>query len=47
MILEEGVGKYPLGLHLDVLEDKEGNWTFEDIRSSEFEKKWIPSQVEI
>jgi len=44
VILEEGIGKYPIGLHLDTLEDKEGKWTIEDVSSEKFEVRWIPSE---
>ncbi len=42
--LKKEVSKYPLGFHLDILEDKNGVWTLDDVRSSGIEKKWIPSQ---
>jgi len=47
VILEEGKGKYPLGLHLDILEDKEGKLTIEQVKSKEFENKWIQNKIEI
>jgi len=47
LILEEGKGKYPLGHHLDILEDKEGNWTFEEISSPSFVSKWTPNKVKV
>ena len=47
VVLEEGNGKYPLGKNMDILEDKEGKWTIEDVGSLEFEKKWVPSEVKV
>ncbi len=47
IIFEEGKGKYPLGLHLDILEDKKGVLTIETVSSSEFEDKWFQSEVKI
>lgn len=44
IILEEGRGTYPMGLHLDILEDRVGEWTIEDVRSDEFVEKWIPNK---
>jgi hypothetical protein len=37
---------YPLGLHLEILEDKDGAWTIEDITSPEISQRFIPSQEE-
>jgi len=37
---------YPLGLHLEILEDKDGAWTIEDITSPEISQRFVPSQEE-
>lgn len=47
VILEEGKGEYPLGLHLDILEDKSGKWTIEEVSSPEFTENWLPSQKDV
>ncbi|MBK8395846.1 MAG: response regulator [Leptospiraceae bacterium] len=47
VILNEDKGKYPLGLYLEILEDKEGKLTIEDIQKPEMEKLWIRSKKEV
>jgi len=47
VILEDGKGKYPLGLHLDILEDTFGKYTIEEMSSDKFEKRWVPNQQEV
>jgi signal transduction histidine kinase/PAS domain-containing protein len=47
IILTEGQGKYPLGLHLQILEDPTGNLTIEDVSSPPFNSKFVPSHVEV
>ena len=37
---------YPLGLHLEILEDIDGAWTIEDITSPEISQRFVPSQEE-
>jgi PAS domain S-box-containing protein len=44
LISEQDV--YPLGLHLEVLEDKDGAWTIEDVTSPEISQQFVPSQEE-
>ncbi|MCP3873544.1 MAG: SpoIIE family protein phosphatase [Desulfobacteraceae bacterium] len=46
VILEENKGEYPLGMHIDILEDKEGKWTIDDIVSPEISKQFVTSEVE-
>jgi signal transduction histidine kinase len=38
--------RYPLGLHIEILEDKEGTLTFEDVTSPEIAALFVPSQNE-
>jgi class 3 adenylate cyclase len=47
VILTEDKGEYPLGLHLEILEDKDGKLTLDDIRKPEMEKLWVKSKVEV
>ncbi len=37
---------YPLGLHLEILEDKNGAWTIEDVTEPEISQQFVPSQEE-
>ncbi len=37
--------KYPLGMHLDLIEDADKKLTFEDIRSDQFSSRWKASHV--
>ena len=45
VVLTDQQNEYPLGLHLEILEDKEKTLTFENISSSEFDSLFIPSQT--
>lgn len=47
LILTDEQGKYPLGLHMEILEDLSGELTIEDVTSPEFEAQFIPSQVAV
>lgn len=38
--------QYPLGLQLEILEDKEKQWTIEDVTSPEIAAQFVPSQEE-
>ncbi len=42
-----GTGRYPLGLHLDLLEDRAGALGIDQARSPEFDRQWIPSTAEV
>jgi len=42
--VEEGVGQYPLGLHLNILEDPERQWKMSDITLPGMQKQFRPSQ---
>jgi len=45
--LTDDRGKYPLGLHLEILTDPSGQLTIEQVSSSAYDKQFIPSQVEV
>ncbi len=47
LILTDKQDRYPLGLHLEILEDPSGKLTFEDVLSPTYEDKFSSSQVEI
>jgi len=46
IILSEDKGKYPIGYYLEILEDKEGTLTIDDIRNPEMENLWVRSKSE-
>ncbi|MBK8396689.1 MAG: hypothetical protein IPL26_15825 [Leptospiraceae bacterium] len=47
VILPEEVGEYPLGLYLEILEDKEGKLTIDDIQKPELENLWMKSKSDV
>ena len=47
LILTNEQDKYPLGLYLEILEDKDKTWTIEDVNSAEFVGQFVPSQDEV
>ena len=47
VVLGEGQGEIPLGLHLDLLEDKEGSWTLEDVMSFKFDDIFVASEQKV
>ncbi|MDM8526087.1 7TM diverse intracellular signaling domain-containing protein [Desulfococcaceae bacterium HSG8] len=47
VITEEGKGRYPMGLHLDILIDKEAKLTIRDVMSDEVSRQFVPSEWEI
>ena len=47
VILTDGQDRYPLGLHLELLEDKEKRWTIEDVTSPDLAGRFRPSQEEV
>ncbi|NOX32271.1 MAG: PAS domain S-box protein [Deltaproteobacteria bacterium] len=47
IILTDQKGKYPLGLHLEILEDPGRQLTIDDVTSVEFNNKFIPSQLKV
>ncbi len=42
--IEKGITSYPLGKHLDILEDPAGTLTFEQVRAEPFAAKFVASQ---
>lgn len=44
--LKPGIGKYDLGLHADILEDKLGKLTIKQVSSSAYADQWVQSQQE-
>jgi hypothetical protein len=46
IILTDEQDQYPLGLHFEILEDKEGILTIEDVTSPEIAAEFVPSQEE-
>ena len=47
LILNQGSGEIPLGLHLELLEDPHKQWSIEDVMSAEMSQKFTVSKVEI
>ena len=47
VVLTDEQGEYPLGLHLEYLEDPGGTLTIEEVASSEYDDRFLPSQQEI
>ena len=47
VVLTDSQSKYPLGLHLELLEDPTGQLTIDDVSSSAHDDQYIPSQAEI
>jgi PAS domain S-box-containing protein len=46
IILTTDHGEYPVGLHLEILEDKDGLLTIENVTSPEISRQFVPSQEE-
>jgi len=46
LVLDNAQSSYPLGLHLEYLEDPGGELTIDDVSGSEFTGRFTPSQVE-
>jgi signal transduction histidine kinase len=47
LILTDAQVEYPLGLHMQILEDPGGNLTIDQVSSPEFDSRFVPSQVEV
>jgi len=43
--LTENMDKYPIGHHLEYLEDKDTKWTIKDVLSAQFSKDFVKSKV--
>jgi signal transduction histidine kinase/PAS domain-containing protein len=46
VILTDEQDEYPLGLHLEILEDPGGELTIEDVSAPEFDSRFVASEVE-
>ena len=46
VVLTNGQGEYPLGLHMEILEDPGGQLTFEEVSSPSFDARFTPSQAQ-
>ncbi len=44
LILTDKQGKYPLGLHMEILEDPTGNLTIQDVSSAAYADRFVPSE---
>jgi len=47
LVLTDDHGEYPLGLHLEILEDKDKKWTIDDVTSAEIARQFVPSQEKV
>ncbi len=47
IVLTVDKGEYPIGLNLEILEDKEGKLTLADVRKNEIENLWTKSNKEV
>ena len=45
LILNEGAGEIPLGLHLELLEDPQKQWSLEQVRSENLSHKFTANNV--
>jgi signal transduction histidine kinase/DNA-binding response OmpR family regulator len=44
--LSDAESKYPMGLYLDILEDKQKQWTIQDVASESLSQQFVRSKVE-
>ena len=47
LVLTDGQEKYPLGFYLEILKDPTGELTIEDVSSSAYDARFLPSRVEV
>ncbi len=47
MVLTDKQDEYPLGMHLEILEDPGGALTIEDVSSPSYDGKFVPSQTQV
>jgi signal transduction histidine kinase len=47
LILTDEQGEYPLGLHIELLEDPGGELTIDDVTSPEYAAQFVPSQAPV
>jgi signal transduction histidine kinase len=46
LILTDDQAEYPIGLHMEILEDKEKQWTIEDVTTPHIAAQFLPSSEE-
>lgn len=46
LVLTDDQAEYHLGPHMEILEDPTGNLTIQDVRSSDYSDRFVPSQDE-
>jgi len=47
LVLTDGQGNHPLGLHMELLEDPSGKLSIDDVSSPAFASRFTPSQVAV
>jgi signal transduction histidine kinase len=47
LVLTDGQGEYPLGLHLEILADPQGTLNIKDVIAPEYDAQFVPSQVPV
>jgi signal transduction histidine kinase len=47
LVLSDEQGEYPLGLHMDILEDPGGELTIDEVTSAQYSSQFTPSQEEV
>ena len=47
VMVTDSKGEYPLGLYLEILEDKEKKWSIQDVTSPEFAGEFVRNKLEI
>lgn len=47
LVLDENIGKYKLGPYLEILEDKEGQLSIDDVKNKKNKDRWIENKVDI
>ena len=43
VVLVDGIGEYPLGLHVEFLEDQDRIWSIEDVTGPDFSERFTPA----
>src|SRR5512139_3529987 len=47
VLLTDEQDAYPLGMHLEILEDPGGTLTIEDVSSPSYDSKFVPNQTQV
>ena len=47
VILSDDIGVYPLGPYLDILEDRDGLWTIENVTSPEMSSHFVSNKIDV